>query len=90
MNYNSYSAYFEFNDLSKEDLKEIKYTVEKNEIKTRRVDFEHIKAIYQQAFIFDLLYRFAKDHLPNISDDEGAKQKSKFEKISQYKMLIVS
>lgn len=85
---NSFSAYFEFNDLSKEDIKDIKYTIEKNDIKTRTVNFEHIQAIYQQAFIFDLLYRFAKDHLPNISDDEEAKKKSKFEKLL-LKILIM-
>lgn len=57
--------YFEFKDIKPEDLRELKY-VDPYYYMRRPIEPERLKSIYQQAFIYDLLYRFAKEHLPEI------------------------
>lgn len=59
--------YFEFDDIKLEDLREVEYRDPYYWIR-RPIEPERLKSLYQQAFIYDLLYRFAKEHLPNIPD----------------------
>ena len=44
------------------------------------IEPERLCSIYQQAFIFDLLYKFAKDYLPNVKDENNVKSVAPTEK----------
>lgn len=58
---------FEFKDIPlDDDLKSLK-------LSHAPIEFERLQAIYQQAFLFDLLYRFAQEHLnaSNQKEPEG-------------------
>lgn len=61
------NPHFCIDDLKLEDLKEPKY-VDPYYFLRRPLEPERLNTIYQQAFIFDLLYRFAKEHLPNVEE----------------------
>lgn len=65
----SKEPFFNIEDLKIDDLKEFEY------VKLRTpIEPERLKAIYTQAFIYDLLYKFAKEHLPHIEDVNEKKQ----------------
>lgn len=65
----SKEPFFNIEDLKIDDLKEFEY------VKLRTpIELERLKAIYTQAFIYDLLYKFAKEHLPHIEDVNEKKQ----------------
>ncbi|CAF0827547.1 unnamed protein product [Brachionus calyciflorus] len=61
------NPFFNFNDIKIKDLKEEPY-VDPYYYLRRPIEPERLKSIYQQAFIFDLLYRFAKEYLPDINE----------------------
>lgn len=61
--------YFKIEDLKLDDLK-----LDVN-IKPRGpIEPEKLKSIYTQAFIYDLLYKFAKEYLPHIDDLNSRKE----------------
>ena len=55
--------YFKIEDLKLDDLK-------KDSILKLRgpIEPERLQSIYTQAFIYDLLYKFAKEYLPHVDD----------------------
>ena len=55
--------YFRLEDL---DLNEFKKN--QNFIPGSYIEPERLTSIYQQAFIYDLLYKFAKEYLPDVQD----------------------
>lgn len=69
----SYKPYFDFNDIKPEDLKGDNY-VDPYYYLRRPIEPERLKLIYQQAFIYDLLYKFAKEYLPDVNDAQKQKQ----------------
>ena len=73
--------FFRFEDLTCADIKEDNYVDPYYRIR-RPIEPERLKVIYQQAFIYDLLYNFAKEHLPDIPN---AKIKSERDKDDAFK-----
>lgn len=61
------NPFFKFDDIKCDDLKEQIY-LDPYYYLRRPIEPERLKTIYQQAFIFDLLYRFAKEYLPNVQE----------------------
>ncbi len=55
--------HFRLEDL---DLKDSKYS--SYSYANRHIEPEQLSAIYQQAFIYNLLYNFAKEHLPDVDE----------------------
>lgn len=72
MNNEFQTPHFEFKDLQLEDLRDVEYVDPYYHIR-RPIEPSRLKLIYQQAFIYDLLYKFAKEHLPDITDRSGKK-----------------
>jgi hypothetical protein len=60
-----HQPHFLLEDLKSEDLKEDNYVDPLHKIR-HPIEPERLASIYQQAFIYDLLYKFAKDSLPDI------------------------
>ena len=65
--------HFNFEDLKLEDIREDNY--KEPFYKLRTIEPERLQSIYQQAFIYDLLYNFAKEFLPDIEKSGTAKEK---------------
>ena len=63
--------FFKFDDLKIEELKEQECVLRKP------IEFEKLQAIYTHAYIYDLLYKFAKDHLPDVEDVNKNNNKNK-------------
>lgn len=61
------NPHFCFDDIKLQDLKEEKY-YDPYYFLRRPLEPERLSGIYQQAFIFDLLYRFAKEHFSNVPE----------------------
>ena len=72
---NLIKPHFKFEDLSINDLKEDNYTDPYYKLR-RPIEPERLKLIYQQAFIYDLLYTFAKEHLSDVQDVQKNKNKA--------------
>ncbi len=64
---------FNFEDLKVEDLKEQECALRKP------IEREKLQAIYTHAYIYDLLYKFAKDHLPDIENVNSVQNKNTIE-----------
>lgn len=64
---NQFNPHFCLDDIKLQDLKEENY-YDPYYFLRRPLEPERLNAIYQQAFIFDLLYRFAKEHLPTVQE----------------------
>lgn len=60
---------FEFKDIQPDDTKDSKYDLIIDFVR-KPLEAERIQNIYQQAFIFDLLYRFAQQHLNKTSNNK--------------------
>lgn len=65
--------YFEFKDITLEDVKIVDY-IEHN--KHNKLD--RLQAIYNHVFIFDLLYKFAKEHVSGDNEQENKNNLSKY------------
>ena len=65
--------HFNFEDLKLEDIKEDNY--KDPYYKLRPIEPERLQSIYQQAFIYDLLYNFAKEFLPDVEKSDRRKEK---------------
>ena len=72
---NLIEPHFKFEDLSINDLKEDNYVDPYYKLR-RPIEPERLKLIYQQAFIYDLLYTFAKEHLSDVQDVQKNKNKT--------------
>lgn len=62
--------HFRFDDLKLDDLKEDNYVDPYYYIR-RPIEPERLKLIYQNAFIYDLLYRFAKEYMDGQSTTQS-------------------
>ncbi len=80
MSKNVDKPHFYFEDIKASDFKEAPYFDPYYRLR-HPVEPERIKQIYQQAFIYDLLYKFAKEYLPDVQDfhknDETKKNNDK-------------
>jgi len=65
--------HFNFEDLKLDDIKEDNYKDPYYAL--RPIEPERLQSIYQQAFIYDLLYNFAKEFLPDVEKSEKYKDK---------------
>ena len=72
--------HFNFEDLHINDIREDNYKDPYYGLR-RPIEPERLQSIYQQAFIYDLLYNFAKEFLPEI-EHVGQKAKEKNDTIS--------
>lgn len=99
-NLNRKDPHFQLDDLKVEDLKPENYVDPYYYIR-RPIEPERLKQIYQQAFIYDLLYNFAKEYLPselNVSkeratasnDDELGQNKSTDTTIDSIKEKVLA
>jgi chromosome segregation ATPase len=71
--------HFRFEDLKAEELRQEDYVDPYYRLR-RPIEEERLRTIYQQAFIFDLIYKFAKEYLPDVSLKEKFQIKNKIEK----------
>lgn len=67
MSKNVEKPHFYFEDLKAADFKQTPYFDPYHRLR-HPVEPERLKLIYQQAFIYDLLYKFAKEYLPDVKD----------------------
>jgi len=67
MSKNVEKPHFYFEDLKAADFKETPYFDPYHRLR-HPVEPERLKLIYQQAFIYDLLYSFAKEYLPDVKN----------------------
>ena len=75
---------FTFEDLNINDTSPV--------LSRRPIETEKLKNIYQQAYIYDLLYSFAKEHLPhieNIKDKNIQNEKSTDTTVDSIKEKVI-
>jgi len=66
--YKFHMPHFQLEDLDLKDTKHDSYFYA-----NRHIEPEQLSAIYQQAFIYNLLYNFAKEHLSDVDDVKNSK-----------------
>ena len=65
---NKIKPHFNIEDLNKTDLNDNYTYFDPYHALRRPIEPERLQSIYQHAFIYDLLYKFAKEYLPDVNN----------------------
>jgi chromosome segregation ATPase len=68
---NLMKPHFNIDDLTKSDLDDKCTYFDPYHALRRPIEPERLQSIYQHAFIYDLLYKFAKEYLPDVNNLQG-------------------